>query len=137
MRRASGSMCQFSEVMNKSDCVCANVYCKVSETKNILPSLSRSATFKYFFNHSANKRQQAGYRLGCGCHLMMRVVFFQKVQRQDMSFTYKARENSGRIDSCTSICESSYRDREGNKWAMCGKEQRKNSSKGSNSAQRE
>ena len=78
---------------------------------------------------------------------MMRVVFFQKVQRQDMSFTYKARrENSGRIDSCTSICESSYRDREGNKWAILRggmegekrwKEQRKNSSKGSNSAQRE
>ena len=24
---------QFSEVMNESGCVCANVYCKVSETK--------------------------------------------------------------------------------------------------------
>ena len=39
--RASGSACQFSEVMNESGCVCANVYCKGSETKNKVPSLSR------------------------------------------------------------------------------------------------
>ena len=39
-RRASGSVCQFSEVMNESGCVCANVYCNVGETKNKVPSLS-------------------------------------------------------------------------------------------------
>ena len=33
-RRESSSVCQFSEVMNQSGCVCANMYCKVSETKN-------------------------------------------------------------------------------------------------------
>ena len=29
------------EVMNESGCVCANVYCKFSETKNNVPSLYR------------------------------------------------------------------------------------------------
>ena len=32
---------QFSEVMNESGCVCANVYSNVSETKNKVSSLSR------------------------------------------------------------------------------------------------
>ena len=41
MGRASGSVCHFSEVMNESGCVCANMNCKVSETKNKVPSLSR------------------------------------------------------------------------------------------------
>ena len=31
----------FSEVMKESSCVCANVYCKVSETENKVHSLSR------------------------------------------------------------------------------------------------
>ena len=46
-RRASGSECQFSEVMNKSGCVCANVYYKVSETKKLRIKIFKKLRIKY------------------------------------------------------------------------------------------